>query len=311
MDQVQTYSSKKNNGLIIFLTSLIIFIISVGVSYFLYKNIAHDFELINIELESASTKISSLTSSANQFNLLSSELLLSISNSEMSFKDKVAHACSSVENSTFCYYKAGVVFEDPDLCSLAGGANLKDECYMNIALENKNADVCNSINKSDNKIRCLAATNNDPDLCQQITDTLQQTYCIQDTASTQQAAEACTMLPYDNDYNRNICYSKIARINKDVSYCDIICDEPVDENRCESSRVSWRDSCYMKVGIVSVDESICSQISNNDEKNYCYALTKMDSSYCEKILLDESYKYNCDIITKSNEPVDFETLFGP
>lgn len=233
------------------------------------------------------------------------------------FKQGLLSGCKSEPSSqNHCYWGVATSFNDSGICSLISTDNLRDSCLSSIAMETESESLCERVQQKQSVVTCRAAITGSVSKCNEIEDKYEQTQCVNEVAKTQKDAEACSQAAYDNDYNRRNCLTRVAVENKDASFCEQICDDPAPNNpeanraTCKTAENDWKDSCFMKVGIVSRSESVCREVYGADKRNYCLGLVKEDQSYCNKITSNESYLYNCNAILKSDKTTDYESLFN-
>jgi hypothetical protein len=256
----------------------------------------------------------------DEVSVLSAEITAAqskVTSMKQKFKQRMLSACKSKQGAgDHCYWGVATAYNDSSICESVTTNSLKDSCFSLIATDKQDASLCEKVERKDNVITCRAAVTGSVSLCEKIDDTLSQTQCVNEVAKTQKDVGVCTNLPNDNDYNRRICLTKAAVENTDPALCEQICENPSptetnsDAATCETAKDAWRDSCFMKVGIVSSTESVCEKVYASDKRNYCLGLVKEDISYCSNITSNESYAYNCDAILNSDETTDYKTLFG-
>jgi len=162
---------------------------------------------------------------------------------------------------------------DPLACSKirtsAGSMNstqsLQDECYMKVAKELKDKNICEKVS------------------------TQYQHLCYLDLASILNDESLCEL----TDYSAGVCYGSLARKNNDVKICDKVLDE------------SFKNRCYVEFTESTGDISICdNKINNALDKDHCYfavvqsffqrgkVLTATEKKICERIVSKDIY-YDC------------------
>lgn len=300
--------SPNNKLLTIFLVMIVLLGALTAVTFFRLTKIdtvtlSGEIGRLEEALEERKARVDSALRKSNDIHDASSELA-------NKFKEAVSIRCSNASKPKFCYYHAAIAFNEPNFCPLARISGLKNGCFSELALTNNNKQLCQKISDEQEKTSCIAATTDNTELCKTLSDDLQQIQCFYDVASVQGKVEACRNLPNDVDYNRRICFSKMARDRKNPAYCEEICKKPVSPQRCNQSEDLWKGGCYMKLGIVTQNSEYCYKTFTNAQKYYCLAVVEKDPALCKNIL-GSQYHYNCKAITEADKPIDYEDLFGP
>ena len=119
------------------------------------------------------------------------------------------------------------------------------------------------------------------DKCNQISDMNQRDRCYWDSAFEIDSAEPCKNIASLD--TKNNCYYELAWRTEDAQICEQIQD---------SNKESWLDECYRAVAEVTKNPKLCEKVVDEDWKNYCYASSYGDVSYCDKII-SEHAKEEC------------------
>jgi len=126
------------------------------------------------------------------------------------------------------------------------------------------------------------------------------------SATKSESEKACGKIPDQNQ--KDTCYAKIARAEKNPSPCDKIqlqsekdmCyldvvrlkHDPLICNKIQEQRI--RDGCYLNIASINRDPSVCGKIPDQDQKDTCYlavVANNQDLSVCDKIQNQESREY--------------------
>jgi len=82
---------------------------------------------------------------------------------------------------------------------------------------------------------------------------------------------------------RDQCYYELAWRTEDAQICEQIQDP---------NKQGWMDECYRAVAEVTKNSKLCEKVVSEDWKNYCYASSYGDVSYCDKVI-SEYAKEEC------------------
>ena len=114
----------------------------------------------------------------------------------------------------------------------------KDICYKDVAVVNRNFNICEKVEFISERIECyyaVAAANQDIGLCEKA-DVIYKDYtvdkerCYSDVAKAKQDETICTKI--SSDFKRSTCFWGVARVRKDVSLCEKVV---YNKNDCYSS----------------------------------------------------------------------------
>jgi hypothetical protein len=125
----------------------------------------------------------------------------------------------------------------------------KDDCYMYVAEQQKDASICDRVVIDYHKDSCLlgiALVNLDPIFCNMI----------------------------ENDYDRDSCITTVATDLNDPTICN------------KNSKDSGKDSCFGNFAIKYLDHAYCENILDESDRNLCYReFVYMDQNpeLCSKI----------------------------
>jgi len=222
---------------------------------------------------------------------------------QVAFALKRADLCDNVKDTSKqedCFIDLAEDLKKLELCSkLTKG---KDECISKVAIAKEDYTICYDI-KGNYKDICfdkIARTKLSVELCKRVETTHQQTACISYIAAEKEDVKVCDEI-LGNDWNRcinevafvtgdpeickkskskDICYSALARKNKDPA----LCEEMVDDDSA--------DDCLEELAFTTKDPKICLRMWSNEEAYSCVlAFAKEDASVCD--LLSGTYKENC------------------
>ena len=164
-----------------------------------------------------------------------------------------------------CYTRVAVASQSPAIC---GAQEVWDKagCYISVAQETKNANLCSKADyRSDECYYLLGQINLDVKICEKIKDATQQEGCRQQIATRLGDLSTCENIK--DQYIRDSCYSEIASKSKNIAVCD-----RVEEKNS-------RDFCYLDFirrakEIIIRDPSICEKIQRDDIRKECYQAIK-------------------------------------
>lgn len=130
-------------------------------------------------------------------------------------------------------------------------------CYVQLALENKSATLCNSILFRKDREYCykeIAIKMSDEQLCGKIQNsTIMMAACYRAVAVAKNNSSICNPLKGDEF---SFCY---ALAKRSAYYC----------GKIESDK-NYREVCYSDLAFLTKDKRICSLISNSDTKKNCF-----------------------------------------
>ncbi len=142
-------------------------------------------------------------------------------------------------------------------CESIGKYTEKFDCYVQIALENKSAILCNNILFRKDREYCykeVARVTNDEQLCAKIQNsTIMMSACYRSVAVAKNDSLICNQLKGEEI---SFCY---ALVKRSPYYC----------GKIESDK-NYRETCYTDLAFITQDRSICSLISNPDIKKNCF-----------------------------------------
>ena len=152
--------------------------------------------------------------------------------------------CNSLKSryKAICIKKIAVNKTEEALCSKIGEDNgetwgMDQECYLEIAIKKNRIDICNKLINGAKKNSCISAI-----------------------ALNLNKLEMCSLINQSissGKADRYLCYSGLARINKDILICaniDILVD---------------KDWCIIEVAVVSNDILICDKIKDSFTNSRC------------------------------------------
>jgi len=171
--------------------------------------------------------------------------------------------------------------------------NERDDCYVNLAKQTGNRDVCDSITTSvhfkDECLRVVAVKQKDIEVCEDIVYSNSKSYCYESIAEVNKDPSICPTV--EQDKWEQTCYHKLALILEDFTLC--------------SELDAWvrRDECYQGVAEKTEDHTICLAIPSKDNANACLweiAKSTQNEKICESwIVTDTGDKIKKDLCYKN------------
>ena len=126
--------------------------------------------------------------------------------------------------------------------------NQKNECYLGVVLESKNAALCdNAPDSRDDCIRYLAQSLKESTYCNYINDNSTKNRCYSALAIVTNDTAPCRAITADNNYDKEYCFTSVAELKKDVSICEEITND------------WYKSNCYMYIAAKTGDLSICNR----------------------------------------------------
>ncbi len=221
------------------------------------------------------------------FNQDSGEVDLLLDSPE--FKKATTSGDCDAQSGTFreeCYSNLALIKNDFSYCNSISQQNyyLNDSCFYQIALKQKNADLCLQMN--DGIIDCLtevALATKDSGVCEMAG--FEKDLCLK--ALRENNADLCKKL----GVNRASCSDAID--NKDATYCNNIynaadaCFEQlaIQEKKPEfCAKISSNsDSCYYKIALSTNNANLCELLKENRDKCIAWvAFNTNDKTLCEQ-----------------------------
>lgn len=217
--------------------------------------------------------------------------------------------CDRSKNRAVCLERLAVFLKDEEMC-FSGPVkySLRDDCVKDVAIEKEDASLCERVSGNTTRLLCQAVVTNSAEICNAL-DLLAKHTCLAALSAKNKDASYCRLI--SDDYNRSICFQAMARELKDVSFCEGICEHSLDPKACLASKKTWIGDCYMQVAILSGNSEHCSRSTDDDDYNYCMALTTGDIKYCGKI--DSSnieWSENCYGFLTGKFEKNYEDMFG-
>lgn len=176
-----------------------------------------------------------------------------------------------------CYSKQALEKKDSDICNQAKDTSVKDGCYLILAEENKDVNICNNkISDPTKRENCyleVAIATLDQKLCLKIVSNLQWNYnCYEIIAKNLLEPSICHNLPGSGPYNKYACELHVnigkALLKNNPSYCDAL-------------TVQWKkNSCYFEFATREKDENFCYKMTDvepgdNEIENCINVVKKM------------------------------------
>lgn len=165
-------------------------------------------------------------------------------NLENSIKSLDINNCQGLDSrdKAVCIKTIAINLSNSDLCSEIGKEDGKnwgqdDECFLRIAINKNDITLCNKIRQAAKKDGCLreiAINLNDINICKSF-----------DQVSDGSKADAF------------LCYSGIAKTNKDITLCDNL------------NEIANKEYCIIEVAVALNDSSICNKISDSFIQETC------------------------------------------
>jgi len=190
---------------------------------------------------------------------------------------------------------------NPSLCN---NLEMKDFCYVIVAVGNGNELLCEKVEKAtgsrDLCFSGVAQEKKDHKICEKISNEMFKDSCYRSVAEEKGDIEICNKM--QNSEERVRCYLHIASKLKDSSYCEF--DESwIPENVSGLSK----DSCYERIARENLRESDCWKISKEHIKSRCFydvAVGLKDLAVCTYIK-DSDKKEKCHFeIAKESDNIE-------
>lgn len=105
--------------------------------------------------------------------------------------------------------------------------------------------------------------------CDNLPTSAEKDQCYLDQAKGTDSCEKIMGLTVKND-----CYYKVAQSLEDERACTQIKG---------AGAQGWRDECYRAVAQLKGDSLLCRNVVSSDWKNYCYATSEKNATFCQKI----------------------------
>jgi hypothetical protein len=190
------------------------------------------------------------------------------------------------ENGDYCYKHVAVVTGNPVHCERIEDIyklnprhifqpKVMGECYYEIAQNQQNTDICDSIEADMNRIPCytdIALSTKDMSICERA-PARDLCYISFVSRGRQYDTNICAKVSLEGR-RRSECLRHVAEGKKDSSICDTITDD-------------WsKGSCYSGVALRSLSPELCTKIVNQSSRDICYsniAQRTKDFSLCDKI----------------------------
>jgi len=175
------------------------------------------------------------------------------------------------EDKEYCYSYYSIMTGDPEGCEETTEIGLRDDCFAQVALTNKDASLCDRIKAGYSE--CYVSIG---------IDTNNAAYCEKGNFEQEQCFKAAKSGKYTDcaeGYQRKICNDAVTA--KDES----VCEEMVD----------FRGYCYSAVAINTSNQTLCNKLPTNERKDSCFfriSLNKNNHALCENILSVE-LRDNC------------------
>ena len=181
-------------------------------------------------------------------------------------------------------------------CNSVQTDNAKDSCYLNLALQNKNIDLCANAPNSKSCYQGYWHELRDLELCNKVSSQLKWE-CVYDI-ETSKGYKICTNLL--NMADKEKCFAATKKTKKDASSCDQI-DDNYYKDKCLSeaggdndniaicdriTTQSIKDECYFKIGVMNQDSKICDAARNETIQEKCIlgvASRKNDTEMCNQL----------------------------
>lgn len=211
-----------------------------------------------------------------------------------------------------CWQKVGAAAGDVEVCKKITEVQIyQTRCINEIAIKNKNTDICNEQAFSSDKYLCismLAEKSNDLSICSRINDEEEKDACISDIAERRQNIGLCDKLKGRDSDN---CVSSIAVAKEDVNLCGLIkdmfeksaCHIEIAEKTgqmelCKSMNVDdiSRENCLLNTSKKGDDASLCISLENEDNKTRCIinvAQYQRDASHCGLNIESQGTREKC------------------
>jgi hypothetical protein len=131
------------------------------------------------------------------------------------------------------------------------------QCYEDVAIKNKNEELCSKVTVEWNQRNCytqLAIDKKDNGICKKIKETNFQDDCYVEYAKASGDVNQCYALMTESD-KQDECFVWFAENKKSEKICEKI------------GNVTYKDDCYQKVGIATQGTLLCAKIQIQSKKD--------------------------------------------
>ncbi len=166
-----------------------------------------------------------------------------------------------------CYLELAIKNKDYFFCEQITSVEYADKCYISVAESLGNTDICDRVSDENLREKCyfwIAEGTGSDDFCAGITDIDLQKICYVETAEKTEDAKICEKII--DTHIRDKCYREVARVTNDVNLCEQIISQ-------QESSINPKDECYMNIGIQTNDRSLCEKIIWDEAKQKCIEKT--------------------------------------
>ncbi len=196
---------------------------------------------------------------------------------------------------------------DFSLCNEMERINMREDCYLNLALKERDPSICGKIEREQPRDRCyvemvfLNEEEKDESICDKINNQYAKDLCYYDLMYSLAYEKDCFYLcdKIESILEKERCYFTYAHVKKDFSICDKIQDKRF-RKYCYSYIIEWsnlsicdeilnksnglfdENNCYYIIANHRRNILICDKIKEEEERNSCY------EGVNESILIDSS-----------------------
>ena len=238
-----------------------------------------------------------------------------------------------------CYFTVAVGLQDSQYCEKIQGKEgpgevvhhpiIKSVCNKRVIESKANTELCE---QDEFCLKQVARANLDERVCERILEESQKSRCSDSVfrAKAQKELDESYCKKITNQEEENACYSKLAELQNDGAFCDMISDEGkrrychrtyiVPETVEECGYDARR--CKEKVAVMKIDPEICIDIGG-DQGDICLgkvAEAKKDETICARIefkelsLAGQPNRINecySDVAKAKNDPTICEKVTSP
>ncbi|GEM_PF-7028221 len=170
-----------------------------------------------------------------------------------------------------------VAFDEVDsrYCEKIIDTNLSDNCFSNVAIKSGNAQLCRSIEDSEDLYSCVQAVRGDFSFCNKMNYS---SSCFSRMATLTDNPDLCLLATEINDPDLASTLAYFGYIKKGESYEDAV-KRYIEDHQSQATTY-----CYIGFGKRKQNASFCSSMLDKDYNNWCMAVATRNYGYCDIIL---------------------------
>lgn len=153
------------------------------------------------------------------------------------------------------------------MCSYFADRQKRDSCYLGIAVARSDIAACSLLSERDNRNSCISGIAiglNDANICAKIQNSESELdYCYTEIAVKKIDPEICKKNVWRTDYSK--CNARIADGMNHYELCETITAGPYPTVQ------EAINDCYYEYAKLSGDKTVCANIKNLEQRNWCNA----------------------------------------